>query len=253
MVPKKKILKSNISTCSYRSAIDEIILLSSVSESSYVCLVNVHMLIEAWDNKNFAEIVNQADLALPDGMPVAKSVRYIYGQDQNRIAGMDLMEDLMREIEKKAKAVYLFGSTEETLRKIHNKSKSDFPSLKLYSYSPPFRPLDDSERLNIISQINEVNPDFVFVALGCPEQEKWMNEHKGKINSCMIGLGGAFSIYSGEIERSPLWMQKNNLEWLYRLYKEPRRLWKRYLYTNNKFLILVFVQFFKHRLFKMRF
>ena len=103
--------------------------------------------------------------------------------------------------------------------------------------------MSNKEKSNIITIINDSNPDFVFVALGCPKQEKWMAEHKGKVNSCMIGLGGALEVYAGVKDRAPLWMQKYSLEWLYRLAQDPRRLWKRYFVTNSLFIILFIKQY----------
>ncbi len=243
---KLQIIKSNISIGDYTTFIDELILLSQKKDSSYVCICNVHMLIEASDSQEFAKIVNQADIVSPDGKPVAKGLGWLYGVKQPRIAGMDLIGSLFKRIQNDRLSVFLFGSTQEVLEQIKQKAKSQFPEVNIIGYlAPPFRELSISEKNEIVTIINGHNPDFVFVALGCPKQERWMAEHKGNINSCMIGLGGAFPVYAGMVERSPDWMQNNGLEWVYRLYKEPRRLWKRYFYTNSKFIVLLIVQLFK--------
>jgi N-acetylglucosaminyldiphosphoundecaprenol N-acetyl-beta-D-mannosaminyltransferase len=200
------------------------------------------MLIECVDDIGFAKVINDSHLALADGAPVAKSMLYLHSISQDRIAGMDLMEDLMREAEIGGKKIFLYGSTNDVLRLIKKRSSVDFPKLHLESYSPPFRELTSEEKNGVIDKINKFNPDLVFVALGCPKQENWMYDHKGLINACMIGLGGVFPVYAGIMSRSPELMQKYGLEWLYRFAREPKRLWKRYLYTNTKFVCLFALQ-----------
>jgi N-acetylglucosaminyldiphosphoundecaprenol N-acetyl-beta-D-mannosaminyltransferase len=250
MLTKKKIINSLISTGNYPLFIEKIIYLTRIKQSSYICISNVHMLMEAYKDRAFNQILNDADIATPDGMPLAKAIKLLYGKDQDRVAGMDLIPDLMRVSEEQTLSIFLYGSTEEVLDRIVSKAKIEFPSLTLTVFSPPFLELSASEKEDIIEKINSTNPDFVFVALGCPKQEKWMAEHKGKINSCMIGLGGAFEVYAGVKERAPKWMQDNSLEWLYRLMQDPKRLWKRYFVTNTLFIMLFFKQLIKVRLFK---
>jgi N-acetylglucosaminyldiphosphoundecaprenol N-acetyl-beta-D-mannosaminyltransferase len=237
---KKRLLNTRISIGNYNEFIEEIFLLSQQKKSSYVCVSNVHMLIEAYKNKAFGKIVNDADIATPDGMPLAKSMKLIYGIKQDRVAGMDMMPSILKEAEAKAMSVYFYGSTDETLELILAKAKKEYPDLKIAGhYSPPFRKLAEEEKSEIVNKINSTNPQFVLVALGCPKQEKWMAENKNKINSCMLGLGGAFTVYAGVQKRAPLWMQNFSLEWLYRFFQEPQRLWKRYLITNSMFSLLM--------------
>lgn len=152
---------------------------------------------------------------------------------------MDIFPDLLKRAEKSGKSVYFYGTTEELLKIIVHKAKADFPALPIAgSYAPPFRPLTKQEDEMIIAKINEARPDLVFVSLGCPKQERWMAEHKNKINACLLGLGQAFSVYAGKEKRLPKWMRNLSLEWVYRLFLEPSRLWKRYLYTNSYFVFL---------------
>jgi N-acetylglucosaminyldiphosphoundecaprenol N-acetyl-beta-D-mannosaminyltransferase len=247
---KKKVLQSLISIGTYEQFILNILKLSEEKQSSYICVSNVHMTIEGYDDKKFLNIVNNADITTPDGMPLAKAIKLLYNIHQDRVAGMDLMPSLMQESEKLKKSIFLYGSTDHTLKKIISKAKIDYPLLKIDYYSPPFRELSENEKTIIINKINDNRYDFVFVALGCPKQEKWMAEHKNKINSCMIGLGGALEVYADIKNRAPLWMQNYSLEWIYRLIQDPKRLWKRYLYTNNKFLLLFLLQFIKIKLLK---
>lgn len=248
---KKRIISSDISIGEYNCFLDSLVALSKTQVSSYVCITNVHMLIEAHDSDEFADIVNNAAMATPDGKPVAKGLEWLHKIKQPRVAGMDLIASLFERSEKDQLKLFLFGSTEEVLAKMVEKAKKQFPNINIVgTLSPPFRELSEQEKTDMVTEINSYNPDFVFVALGCPKQEKWMAEHKGKVKSCMIGLGGAFPVYAGTVERSPDWMQRHGLEWLFRLYKEPGRLWKRYFYTNTKFIWLLSLQLLKTRVFK---
>lgn len=250
MEKNKKIIKSLITIGKYQELISNILRLSNKKKSSYVCISNVHMVVEAYLDENFSEIVNNADIATPDGMPLAKAIKLLYGLDQDRVSGMDLTPDLMKISEEKSLSIFIYGSTDDTLAKISTKAKEEYPNLKLKVYSPPFRALTDEEKNDIVIRINEINPDFIFVALGCPKQEKWMAEHKDKINSCMIGLGGALEVYAGVKDRAPKWMQEYSLEWLYRFMQDPKRLWKRYLVTNTLFIVLLLVQIVNTRVLK---
>jgi len=250
---KLPIISSGITVGSYSEIVDNFFNLVAEKQSSYVCICNVHMLIEAYDSPSFGKIVNNADMVTPDGMPVAKGVSWLYGVKQPRAAGMDLIESLFSEIMHREMKVFLFGSTDDVLQAITKKAKKQFPTLNIVGVlSPPFRELSEEEKRLMVEEINRVEPDFVFVALGCPKQEKWMAEHRGLIRGCMVGLGGAFPVYAGTVARSPSWMQNNGLEWLYRLYKEPRRLWRRYFHTNTKFIWLFGVQYIKQKIFKTR-
>ena len=246
---KLKIIKTLVSQGTYQEILSWILNKASC-ESSYVCVSNVHMLIEAYKDNDFNIIVNEAAMATPDGMPLAKAMKSLYGINQERVAGMDLMPDLMREAEKENLSVYIYGSTDEVIDKIKLKAKNEFPKLKIEGYSPPFRILSQEEKDNVLKQINKFNPSFVFVALGCPKQEKWMAEHKGKVHACMVGLGGALEVYAGIKDRAPIWMRENSLEWLYRLIQDPKRLWKRYFVTNTLFIGLFIIQYIKIKLFK---
>jgi len=241
---KKRIIKSLINIGKYDYFMSKLFSLAKNKKSSYVCIANVHMTIEAYNDKKIEAIVNSADITTPDGMPLAKAIKYLYKIEQDRVAGMDLISDIMRESNKKNFSIFIYGLTNETLNIFTNKVKKEFPKLNIKSYSPPFKELNSNEKKKVIDEINKFNPNFVFVALGCPKQEKWMAEHKGKINSCMIGLGGALEVYAGVKNRAPLWMQNNSLEWLYRLIQDPKRLWKRYLYTNSLFILLFTKQYF---------
>lgn len=239
----KKIISLYISAYLYREFITKILELGKAKRSSYICVANVHMCIEAHDDNNFAEVVNRADLVTPDGMPLAKGIKLLYGVDQERVAGMDLLPNLLKEAEKQQLTVYFYGGTQEMQDATEDYVRKHYPALKSGGfYSPPFRPLSVEEENQIVEQINASGAQLIFVALGCPKQEKWMASMKGRINGCMIGIGGALPVMIGQQKRAPQWMQNASLEWLYRLIQEPKRLFKRYAYTNTKFIYLLLKQ-----------
>jgi N-acetylglucosaminyldiphosphoundecaprenol N-acetyl-beta-D-mannosaminyltransferase len=235
---KIDILNLQINNISQDESLQKVTELAKKRESSYVCFTNAHMTVEANRDKYILNIVNTATLALPDGGPVAKAFKLIHGIKQERIAGMDFFPLMLKECNKHNLKVGLIGSTDEVLDKIHSKIKKELPQIEVTQIiSPPFKQEWDNEAY--INSFNASNTNIVFVALGCPLQEKWMFEYYKKINAVLLGVGGAFPVYAGEVSRAPKWMSNNSLEWLYRLIKEPKRMWKRYFYTNTVFLKLL--------------
>lgn len=246
---RKRVVSLDISLASFDEFVQGIVYLARNRRSSYVCVANVHMTIEAYWSSSFATCVNNANFVTPDGMPVAKSLGLLYGIAQARVAGMDLLPQLLREAEKKSFGVFFYGGTEEMLHKTKEYVDSNYPELnKHHYYSPPFRPLTSEEETEIVDRINNSEANLVFVILGCPKQEVWMNNMSGRIHACMIGVGGALPVMIGMQQRAPLWMQNMGFEWLYRLYQEPQRLFKRYFITNSLFLYLLSIQFIKMKL-----
>ncbi len=246
---KENIFTFPISIGSYKRFINEIFYLAESKPSSYVCFANVHMTIEAYEDNDFNSVVKNADIVAPDGQPLSIFLKYLKNINQERVCGMDVFPDLLREAAARGKSVFFYGTTDDVLAKIAAKASREFPALNICGlYSPPFRKLSSDEKAGIINRINESKADLIFVALGCPKQERWMAEHKGKIHGCMLGLGQAFHVYAETAKRSPAWMQRFSLEWAYRLYLEPGRLWKRYFYTNTYFLLLTFKYFIHSRM-----
>lgn len=236
---KKIIFNSLISTGTFQEFTSKIFELSEAKDSSYVCFANAHMMVESYKNPNFNKVLNNADLATPDGGPVSKAIKVFHGIKQERIPGMDLLPILLDEAEKRNKSVFFFGTTDDLLEIIKEKAFKEFPSLKIAgTYSPPFKSLSEIEKEDIINLLKAANPDLLFVALGCPKQEMWMADHIGKVNTCMLGVGQAFRTYAGVEKRLPKWARNLSIEWVYRFYLEPKRLWKRYLITNSFFIYL---------------
>lgn len=236
---KRRLLKSYITAGKFAEFVEQVFWLTDNKESSYVCFANVHMLVEAYQDSDFNKILNEADIASPDGGPLSKLIKLQYGQQQDRVPGMDLMPRLLEEAAARGKSVYFYGSTDEVLEAVVATAKAKHPELRIAGhYSPPFRKLTKEEDASIVEMINATEPDLVFVALGCPKQERWMAEHKGRVKACMLGVGQAYMTFAGLEKRLPKWARDWSLEWTYRLYQEPKRLWKRYLVTNSTFVYL---------------
>lgn len=206
--------------------------------SRYVVLSNVHVVVTATRDDGYRRVIENADLCIPDGAPVAWMLRRLGFAGQARISGPDLMWALCARCAEEGLPVYFYGSTEETLSALRERLRLAFPALVVAGMeSPPFRALSAEEDAAAVARINEGGAGIVFVGLGCPKQERWMAEHGGRVNAVMIGVGAAFDFHAGTVKRAPGWMREHGLEWLHRLITEPRRLWRRYLVTNTLFLI----------------
>lgn len=240
-----------ISTGRYKEFVDEIAGLCQHNNGGYICIANVHMLIEAHEDPAFAAIVNNAEIATPDGKPITWMLKRLYGEPQDRVAGMDLFPDLLKKCEAERLSVFFYGSTSVLMEKVHSITAERYPRLKSHGYLvPPMGEIGERLLNNHVKTINKKKPDIVFVILGCPRQEKLMAAITGRVNSLLIGIGGALNVFAGDRKRAPKWMQNCSLEWLFRLIQEPRRLWKRYLYTNTKFIFLALKQLISPRISK---
>ena len=207
-------------------------------KGDYICVSNVHTTVTSYEEPFYCAIQNGGIMAIPDGGPLSSLGRKRGFVMMERTTGPSLMGELFKISAKRGYRHYFYGSTEETLEKLKNKLQEYYPEIQIAGmYSPPFRALSIEEDNEVIEKINETNPDFVWIGLGAPKQEKWMFDHQGSINGLMIGVGAGFDYYAGNIKRAPQWMQKCNLEWLYRLMQDPKRLFKRNFHTNIKFIL----------------
>lgn len=203
----------------------------------YICVSNVHTTVTAYEDKNYLNVQNGGIMAIPDGGPLSTVGRKRGYANMERTTGPGLMGEIFRISAEKGYRHYFYGSTGETLALLKSCLERDYPGIHIAGmYSPPFRSLTEEEDESIVDQINATNADFVWIGLGAPKQELWMAEHQGKIKGLMVGVGAGFDYFAGNIQRAPEWMQKRNLEWLYRLWQDPKRLYKRYFYTNFKFI-----------------
>ena len=203
----------------------------------YICVSNVHTVVTAHEDYRYRQVQNGGIMAIPDGGPLSSLGQKRGFAEMRRTAGPDLMGEIFRISAERGYRHYFYGSTEETLEKLREELQRKYPGIQIAGmYSPPFREMTQEEDLAVISQINEANADFVWAGLGAPKQELWMAEHQGKVKGLMIGVGAGFDYFAGNLKRAPEWMQKRNLEWLYRLRQEPGRLFSRYWRTNTRFL-----------------
>ncbi|MDX2240311.1 MAG: WecB/TagA/CpsF family glycosyltransferase [Leptolyngbyaceae cyanobacterium bins.302] len=216
--------------------------------SRAVCIANVHMLIEAYQQPDFAAVLRNADLVTPDGMPLVWMLKMLGASDQDRVAGLDVLQALCKMASSEGISIFFLGSQRAILDKMRDRLEKEFPDLAIAGMEPlPYQPLTLEEDRAIVQKVNESGAGITFVALGCPKQETWMAQHKGQINSVMVGLGGAFPVYAGIHKRAPLVVRSMGFEWLYRLVQEPRRLWGRYRSTIPIFIWLACKQLLTSR------
>jgi len=242
------ILGTRVDAASYEDATRQIVEWAGRAESRYVCAANVHMLMEAYDDASFREAVNRAALVAPDGMPLVWVMRLLGVKNQQRVYGPELTLRVARAASERGIAVGLYGGAPQTLARLSNNLQQRFPGLKIaHAFSPPFRSLTAEEDAQATDEIIRSGARILFVGLGCPKQERWMAAHQGRLPAVMLGVGAAFDIHAGEKPQAPAWMRSAGLEWLFRLASEPRRLWRRYVYHNPRFVILVLLQLLRKK------
>lgn len=204
----------------------------------YICVGNVHTTVMAHDDAKYHEVQKNAAFVLPDGKPLSVYSRKHGFPEAERVTGPDLMLALFAR--RNGLRHYFYGSREETLELLREKMTAQYPHLEIAGMvSPPFRALNEAEDAAEVEKINASGADIIWVGLGAPKQENWMYEHMDRVNGVMIGVGAGFDYHAGNIRRAPMWMQKLSLEWLYRLFQDPKRLFKRYLVTNTRYLRLI--------------
>ncbi|WBL59225.1 WecB/TagA/CpsF family glycosyltransferase [Stutzerimonas stutzeri] len=231
------VIGTPIDSLSWETALSRLSEWALSRQSRYICICNVHSVVTARHDRSFARVISEADMATPDGAPVAWLMRKLGFANQQRINGPDFMWRYCAEAAQRDESIYLYGGQQRTLDLLQTRLLQAFPGLKIAgAYSPPFRALSAEEDEAIVEAINASGAGTVWVSLGCPKQEAWMAAHRGRIKATMIGVGAAFDYHAGTIQRAPLWMQRNGLEWLHRVCSEPRRLWRRYLVTNTLFI-----------------
>lgn len=239
-IPTCNILGVNIAEINMEWLVDYLNKNFKKLTGDYICVSNVHTTVTSYEEPDYCAIQNGGIMAIPDGGPLSTIGRKRGHKNMARTTGPSLMEEIFKISAEKGYRHYFYGSTEETLEKLMRNLKENYPGIEIAGmYSPPFRPMTEEEKDASVKVINDTKPDFVWVGLGAPKQERWMAAHKGRVNGLMIGIGAGFEYYAGNISRAPEWMQKSNLEWLYRLMQDPKRLFKRYLYTNTKFVWLI--------------
>lgn len=229
--------------CNHKSATEKVAELVKSGKGGYICFSTVHMVMESYDNPEYGAKVNGADFIITDGMPLVWMQKLQGAKTAERVRANDLMIMLCEYAERNNLSVGFYGGKQEVIDAMLKRTERDLPKLRVaYAFSPPFRPLTGKEDTEIVAEINRAKPDILFMGLGCPKQENWMAAHKDRLTAVMLGVGASFDFYAGNIKESPEWMGKLGLEWLFRLTQEPKRLWRRYLILNPRFMLLAIMQ-----------
>lgn len=220
-------------------------IINSGTTGNYVACTNPHSLVVARNDVFFSEALKKADILLPDGIGIVLAAKILGLNLEERVAGYEFFTGLSQKANESNKKVKIFflGSTEAVLDKIKDKLSRDYPNLVIVgSISPPFKPeFSDQDNESMISEINKVKPDVLWVGMTAPKQEKWIYQNKDKLNVPLMGaIGAVFDFYAGTKKRSSSWVCKLGIEWLPRLLREPRRLFKRNFISSPLFLIMVF-------------
>ena len=212
----------------------------------YICVSNVHTTVTAYRDEEYRDVQNNAAMNIPDGKPLSIVQRRSGFREAGRVPGPDLMPEIFSISEDKGYRHYFYGSRQETLDALREKLMKQYPRLKIVGmYSPPFRPMSEEEDAETVKKINACRPDFIWIGLGAPKQEKWMAAHDVKVCGVMLGVGAGFDFHAGTIRRAPLWMQEFCMEWLFRIGQDPKRLLPRYLDTNFSFVFYLFREWLK--------
>jgi N-acetylglucosaminyldiphosphoundecaprenol N-acetyl-beta-D-mannosaminyltransferase len=237
-----------VDATSYDDAVDRILTWAKDGESRYVCVASVNNVIHTRDDRSYRKIMLKADLVTPDGMPLVWSLRLFGLRDATRVYGPELTPALCAGAAEKGIPIALYGATPEVLAKLRAYLEMRFPGISIaLSIAPPFRALTDEEEERDIAAINSSGARVVLVGISTPKQERLMAGWKGRVDAVMVGVGAAFDFLSGEKHQAPRFMQRAGLEWLFRLATEPKRLWRRYLVGNPRFLMLLVTQLLSTR------
>ncbi len=245
---QRYVLGQRLDATDYADATERVVDWARRGESRYVCLSNVHMVMQGWDDPNFRQIINTADLITTDGVPLVWCLRALGVPSAVRVYGPDLTLHVCATAAQQQLAIGLYGGTAQSLKEFAALLQSRFPAIEIAcSIAPPFRPLTAAEDATYTKQLAESGARILFVGIGCPKQEIWMSEHRGRLNMPMLGVGAAFDFHAGRIKQAPAWLQAIGLEWLFRLLMEPRRLWRRYAWHNPRFVLFFIGQLLRGR------
>lgn len=232
------VLGIGISVVDLAGAVQETSRFIAEKERRYICVTGVHGVMESQHDPALAEIHNLSGLTTPDGMPMVWAGRWAGAAGISRVYGPELMLALCQVGVEKGWRHFFYGGDAGVAHELATRLMTKFPGLEVAgTYTPPFRTLTKSEAEEVTHKVNQAKPDLVWVGLSTPKQERWMAHFRPALEAAvLVGVGAAFDIHAGRSRQAPRWMQRSGLEWLYRLGKEPRRLWKRYLRNNPAFL-----------------
>jgi N-acetylglucosaminyldiphosphoundecaprenol N-acetyl-beta-D-mannosaminyltransferase len=239
--PRVDVLGVRVSCLTLDSAVEEVSDWVGRGEHKYVCVTGVHGVMECQRDPQLLRIHNGSGLTTPDGMPMVWSARWAGQREVSRVYGPDLMLAILARAVERGWSSFFYGGGPATAELLADRLTTLFPGLQVAGTStPPFRPLTPLEDANIVQVINDSGAQLVWVGLSTPKQERWMAEHVGRLRAnALFGVGAAFDLHAGIVPQAPRWMQRSGLEWTYRLSREPRRLWRRYLRNNPAFVLNV--------------
>ncbi|MBR4324508.1 MAG: WecB/TagA/CpsF family glycosyltransferase [Bacteroidales bacterium] len=226
--------------------------LSSIPPGKFLInTINAHSYNVAQKDEDFAAALKNGDYLIPDGASILGACKFLkaVSNPKERIAGGDLFSFEMNRLNENGGKCFFMGSSEKVLSLIKQRAATDYPNIVVETYSPPYKPeFSDEDNQQIINAINNANPDLLWIGMTAPKQEKWAYKHWNELNiNCHCGtIGAVFDFYAGTYQRAPQWWQKHSLEWLYRLLKEPKRMWRRYLIGNPLFLWNILKEKFSH-------
>lgn len=212
-----------------------------VKEKTVINTINPHSFCVAVKDETFRKALVNSNILIPDGIGIVKAIKFLSNKKIKRITGADLHNHLIKLAKKNYLKVFYLGASNTTLDKIKKKVAFDYPNIKVYTFSPPYKQaFSEEDDIKMIEEIEKANPDVLFVGMTAPKQEKWVHKNKSKLNTPIIcSIGAVFDFYAGTVKRAPQWIIKLNMEWFYRLCREPKRLWKRYIINNAKFVFYV--------------
>lgn len=227
------ILGIRISAVNMPQALENLVRHIGAGRQGYVCVTDVNALLHARRDPELRRIFNTSTMTVPDGVPLVWAGKSAGADWMGRVCGPDLMPALLNAATEHGWSSYFLGGAPHVAEEMIENFRRTIPGLKVAGFqSPPFRELSPEEESALVQEINESGAQIVWVGLGAPKQERWMDSYRGRLTaSLMVGVGAAFDMHAGRVSRAPRWMQRSGLEWSYRLAQEPRRLWKRY--TRN--------------------
>jgi N-acetylglucosaminyldiphosphoundecaprenol N-acetyl-beta-D-mannosaminyltransferase len=236
---KRRVFDVDVSVTDYAEATAAILAAGRQGRSLGVTALATHGLMEAAGDPDFARVVNDLDVVTPDGQPVRWALNRLHRVGlSERVYGPDLMLEVCAAAAGAGVPIYLYGSTPETCASLAERLRRRYPALKIADVQPDrFREATPEEDAADVQRINASGAGVVFVGRGCPRQERWVAAHLGRVDAAMVAVGAAFDYHAGNLPKPPPWMQRAGLEWLFRLAKEPRRLFRRYAVTNTQYLL----------------
>ncbi len=246
-IDSRNVLGVRVDGTSYADATARVLDWAQKAESRYVCACNVHMVMEAHDDPSFLQMLRDADLVTPDGVPILWAIQLLGLPDATRVYGPDLMLALCAGAERESVPIGLYGGAPDVLEELKRRLREMFPALEIsYAHSPPFG--EGTAVEDDLRAIARSGARILFVALGCPRQERWIARYHRRAPAVMVGVGAAFDFIAGAKRQAPSWLQRAGLEWAFRLATEPRRLWRRYAVHNPRYVALLARQVLQEKL-----